>query len=344
MYRCGIVGVSGGRAQGHADAYRLINGGSLVAVSSRQKDKLEAFGDNNAVAGRYTDYEEMFRRERLDVVHVNTPPTLRARVIEAAQRAGVKALLLEKPVGIQCEDYAALRALAKTSVVKVAVNHQLHFHPNRKALQEKVSAGVIGEVRLIDASARLNVAYQGTHMLQAIGAFSQGARARTVFACASGVNGLTETARAHYAPDEMLAHITLETGATAVLRCGLGAPSVRGDVKPSLNKRISVYGTRGQAHWTMWGWSLTDSSGKSQAVEHNYFEQDIRAQAAMTEAMFTWLKDDTKIHPLNLSASLDELEVLLAAYTSVIHRRPVDLPLTPEAGLIDGLRRALTIT
>jgi predicted dehydrogenase len=341
MYRCGIVGVSGGRAQGHADAYGVITRGRLVAVSSRQGEKRDAFAQKYQVAGRYGEYEEMFARERLDVVHVNTPPTVRGEVIEAAGRHGVKALIIEKPVGIQGEDYTQLRALAARSAVKVAVNHQLHFHPNRMALQERVRQGEIGDVVLIDASARLNMATQGTHMLQGIGAFNRGARATRVFACASGAGGLAESSRAHFAPDEVLAEVTYDSGARAVLRCGLGAPVVKPEMKPSMNKRISVYGTKGQAHWTMWGWRFIGADGKETGGAHDYFEQDVRAQALMTEAMFDWLEDETKVHPLNLNASLDELEILLGAYTSVVERRVVELPLKPGAALIERLRWCL---
>ena len=55
MYRCAIIGVSGNRARGHADAYQQIRRGQLVAVATRQPEKLNAFGDEFNVAARYTD-------------------------------------------------------------------------------------------------------------------------------------------------------------------------------------------------------------------------------------------------------------------------------------------------
>jgi predicted dehydrogenase len=285
----------------------------------------------------------MFARERLDVVHVNTPPTVRAEVIRAAAEAGVKALIIEKPIGLEAEDYLDLRALSRDCPVRVAVNHQLHFHPNRMALQKRVADGQIGQVRLIDASARLNLATQGTHMLQAISAFNPAGRATSVFAAASGANGLAPSARAHYAPDDALAQITYDNAVRATLRCGPSAPAVDPTLKPSLNKRISVYGDKGQAHWTMWGWEIQTSGGAVESGRHDYFEQDPRAQAAMTEAMFDWLGDAGNTHPLCLDNALDELEILLGLYTSVIRKSVVGLPLqNPEPGLIDNLRKCLT--
>jgi predicted dehydrogenase len=59
MYNCAIIGVSGGRARGHAEAYQYIRRGELVAISSRQREGLDAFGERFGITARYTDYREM---------------------------------------------------------------------------------------------------------------------------------------------------------------------------------------------------------------------------------------------------------------------------------------------
>lgn len=348
MYKCAIIGVGGGRANGHAEAYRLIKRGRLVAVSTRRQDKLDDFVAKHGGPKGYTDYRQMFERERPDLVHVNTPPTVRAEVIEAAEQAGVPMLVIEKPIAIQGEDYALLRALAGRVKVKVAINHQLHFHPNRAALQRRVAAGGIGEVRLIDASARLNMATQGTHMLQAIGAFNPGFKqppvGKQVLAQCVGGEGLKPNPRAHYAPDDTLASITYDNGVRAVLQCGPASPEVKGEnPAKAYHKRLSVYGTRGAAHWTMWGWSRTDASGQTTGGSHNYFEQDIQAQAALTEAMFDWHENPgaEHVHPLNLQAALDDMLITLAIYTSAVQRRVVELPFDPPCDLLDKLRQSV---
>ena len=173
MYKCAIVGVGGGRARGHAEAYKHIRRGRLAAVSTRRQEKLDAFGGRYEVEARYASYRELFEREKPDLVHVNTPPNVRLEVFEAADEVGVPALIVEKPVAIQGEDYLAIRRFAARSSVKIAVNHQLHFHPRRAALQNLVRDGAIGDVRFVDASAHLNLAYQGTHVLQSIAAFNR---------------------------------------------------------------------------------------------------------------------------------------------------------------------------
>lgn len=339
MYRCAIVGVSGDRAAGLAEAYRHVRRGQLVAISARTQDKLEAFGERFGVPARYTDYREMFEREQPDLVHVNTPPTVRLEIFEAAEAAGVPAVLVEKPLAVQGEDYVAIRDFALTCKTKIAINHQLHFQPRRQFLQRFVADGKIGAVRFIEASARMNLAYQGTHLLQAIGAFNPAAKPISVFAQASGAQGLQETPKHHYAPDRCLVVVDYDNGVSALLRTGENAPSVV-DGPVHLHKRIAVYGTRGHVQWTMWSWEAT-SDGRLQSGTHDYFEEDALGQAAMTEAMFDWLDDDAQVHPLNIRAALTDFNIILGAYTSALHRLPVDLPVEPERQLIQRLREAL---
>ena len=340
MYRCAIVGVSGGRAKGHAAAYEHIRRGKLVAVSTRDKDNLQAFGETYAIPGRYTDFARMFAREKLDLVHVNTPPPVRLEIMQAANEAGIPALIVEKPIACQGEDYAAIAEFATGAGTKVAVNHQLHFHPRRQYLQKLVRDGGIGEVRFIEASSGMNLAYQGTHALQAIGAFNPEARPVTVFGQLSGAEGLRETPGRHFAPDQSLAAFSFDNGIQAVLRCGENAPRV-GDGPINKHKRIAVYGARGFIQWTMESWETT-VDGRRESGRHEYGQEDVLGQAGLTEAMFDWLEDETREHPLRLELALRDFNAVLGLYMSALHHTVVSLPVVPEQGLIEQMRRKLS--
>ncbi len=339
MYKCAIIGVGPNRSRGLAQAYRHIECGELLAVSARTPEHLAAFADEFCIEKRYADYREMFERERLDLVHVNTPPSVRLEVMEAAEACGVAALIVEKPLAIDGEDYRAIRSFAESSSVKIAINHQLHFQPCRFALQQRVAAGDLGEIRSIDASCGMNLAYQDTHALQAIGAFLPGRTPVQVLAQVSGGDGLKNTPKKHLAPDSALAVIAYDDGIQAHLQSGATAPEV-GREGTHTHKRIAVYGTRGYVHWTMWSWQI-GVDGHIEAGAHEYGSEDILGQAQMTEAMFDWLADDALVHPLNLQSALVDFNIVLGIYASALERRPVDLPCDPAGGLIDRLRAEL---
>ena len=107
MYKSVIIGVGGGRAHGHANAYEYVKKGRVVAVCDLKRGPLDEFGDKYDVSRRYTDYREMFEKEQPELVQVSTPPDVRLEVLEAAEAAGVPAAIVEKPLAIQGEDYVA---------------------------------------------------------------------------------------------------------------------------------------------------------------------------------------------------------------------------------------------
>ena len=256
MYKCAIVAVGGGRANGHADAYAHIERGELAAISTRRREKLDELGEKWGVRARYTDYREMFDKEKPDLVHVNTPPNVRLEVFEAAEAASVPALIVEKPLAIGGEDFRAIESFSKSARTKIAINHQLHFHPRRQALQDTVRSGKIGDVRFIEASCRMNLALQGTHALQAISAFHPDGVPAWAFGQVSGADGLQDTPKKHFAPDECQAIIGYADGLCAHLQSGSHAPKVGDPDRINLHKRIAVYGTRGFVHWTMSSWEV----------------------------------------------------------------------------------------
>jgi predicted dehydrogenase len=340
MYKSVIIGVGGGRAHGHANAYEYVNRGRVAAVCDLRRDAMDEFGDKFDVSARYTDYREMFEKEKPELVQVSTPPNVRLDILEAAEAARVPLAIVEKPLAIQGEDYVALRDfVAGKPKIKVAINHQLQFHPRRQRLQKLVADGAIGDLRFVEASSGMNLAYQGTHSLQAIGAFNP-ATPTTVFGQVAGAEGLQPNIKEHYAPDQSLAAVEYDNGVQATLRCGENAPRVpRGDAIYQ-HKRIAVYGMKGYVHWTMWGWE-TFINGVYENGEHEYPDEDVLAQAAMCDAMFEWLEDDSKVHPLNLDGALVDFNVILALYASSLNHEVVALPYEPEADLVPKLRQAL---
>ncbi len=333
-FRCAFLGC-GGRAQGHAAAYEHITRGEKVALCDLNEERLNAFGDKFGVATRYTDLDKLLAKEKPDLVHLVTDPTLRVPLMTRLADAGVPAVLVEKPICIGAEDYKALRALNARAKTKFAVNHQLRHHPRVLDFLSDVQAGKIGEVRFIDASAVLPMSGQGVHVLDLLFAFNGYAQPKTVFGASSGYDDINGT---HPSPRTAESLITFANGVRAALQAGEGAP-VFVEAPSWGHKRIAVYGTHGFLHWRMYGWERSLPNGEVEKGEQEYADQDVLGQANLTNAMFDWLENDAKVAPTNLTTSLDEWLVILAGYLSTVEARPVDFPYEPPDDLLDRFKQ-----
>ena len=333
-YRCAFLGC-GPRAKGHASAYAHITRGEMVVLCDMNEERLSAFGDEFGVETRYTDLDEMLDKEKPDVVHCVTDPTLRVPLLTKLSEAGVPSVLVEKPVCIAAEDYKALRKLDEETQTKIAVNHQLRHHPMILDFLKDVEDGKIGEVRCIDATARLPMAGQGCHVLDLMFAFNGYAKPKTVFGASSGYDDIGGT---HPSPNSAESLITFENGVRAMLMTGEGAPEF--EEGPSwAHKRIAVYGTHGFIHWRMNGWERSLPNGTVEQGQKAYADEDVIGQANHTNAIFDWLEDDGKPHPCSLTTSLDEWLVILAGYLSTVEARAIEMPFDPPDDLLDQYKR-----
>lgn len=334
-YRSVFLGC-GPRARGHANAYQLITRGEIVALCDMNAQRLNDFGDTFEVKTRYTDLDEMLRREKPDVVHLVTPPTLRVGLMTRLAEAGVPGVIVEKPIAIGADDYKQLRALEARSRTKFVVNHQLRHHPMVLRLLEETAAGKIGQVRFIDASSMLPMAGQGPHVLDLMFAFNGYARPLTVFGASSGYDDINGT---HPSPRTAESLITFENGVRAAFQAGAGAPVF--EEGPSwAHKRIAVYGTHGFFHWRMNAWERSLPDGTVEQGTKSYSEEDVQGQAGLTNALFDWIEDDAKVHPNNLATSLDEWLVILAGYASTVEARPIEMAsFEPADDLLDQFKR-----
>ena len=145
--RAGIVGC-GGISRSHATAHANLEGVALVALCDINSDALNTRADEYGVLNRYTDYEEMFAREGLDIVSVCTHAPLHAPITIAAAQAGIH-VLCEKPLSVDLENGDRMLAACREAGVHLAVSHQFRFSPLFRHAKSLIEAGKIGELRSI---------------------------------------------------------------------------------------------------------------------------------------------------------------------------------------------------
>ena len=108
-YRVGIIGTGrmGGLIEdeisansfmspyGHYAAYSSIEQTEVVAIANRSEGRLQKFSERFGLTNTYLDYEEMIKKEDLDIVSVTTPSHARALPIIFAAENGLRGIYAE---------------------------------------------------------------------------------------------------------------------------------------------------------------------------------------------------------------------------------------------------------
>ncbi len=345
MYKCAILGCRG-RARAHARAYANVKGGKLAAICDMKEDLLNGFGDEFDIDVRYTDLDEMLSKEKPDLLHIVTAPVMRGTnerirypLLNQASEHGVPAVVIEKPIAVESEDWRQIYELSKRTKTKIAINTQLNFHPKNLELKQDVSEGKIGAIKFIEASARNPPVDQAPHVLQLVSSYIDNSQPVKVMGQIAGAGNLDS---AQPSPANATGLVTYENGVQTSVAFGPEmAPRVLPETGSSRHKRVCVFGEKGFVHWRFESWERYTPEGGYEGGDLSYGDQNAVAQTNLTEAMFDWLDDESKVHPTNLPQSLAEFNLLLGIYYSGLTNTVIELPFDPPDGLMDMFRERL---
>ena len=155
MLNWGVIG-AGTIARVFCNGMRFSRSGRIAAVASRSRERADALADPFGVAKRYDDYEALLADDEIDAVYVSTIHPAHAEWAIKAAAAG-KHLLVEKPIGMNHLEAAAMIDAAAAHDVFLMEAFMYRCHPQTQRLAELVRDGAIGEVRMI----RAVFSYQG---------------------------------------------------------------------------------------------------------------------------------------------------------------------------------------
>lgn len=340
-YRVAVVG-SGRRSRQHIKAYEFISDAEVVACCAPTPTRREELAADFGIKA-YADAAEMITAERPDMVHLVTWPDTRVELMTLVSDKRVPLCTVEKPIATGVVDWRALGKLSAQTETKFAVCHQLRWHTDLARCRQTIVDGTLGDVRFLDMSAGMNIAGQGTHILNYGRSLIGDPNVVRVFGSASGWD--TGDVR-HPAPATTQAYVTFDNGVRGIWTSGGVSPRAGDPATIWQHVRVAAYADRGRVNFEEFGtWEIVtpirverSTFGDLEIWQH----ANLNAQAAFHRAMFDWLTDDTRAPGTSLDQSLHEWKVVLALYTSALQRRPVDLEgFEPDDRLFHDLAAAL---
>jgi predicted dehydrogenase len=176
MYRAAIIGCGRiaslleqdprrSKPHTHAGWYRAHPAVELVAGSDIDERRLARFGSDWGIPANrlYTDYREMLREQRPDIVSVAAFAPERLEMCLAAIDAGARGLWVEKAVACSLAEADRLQAAAAAHGVSVIVDHPRRTDSRYRAVREIIEAGRLGPLETVHAVFSGGLIHTGTH-------------------------------------------------------------------------------------------------------------------------------------------------------------------------------------
>jgi predicted dehydrogenase len=147
--RWGILS-TGSIADSFVFGLRVCPDAEVAAVGSRTADAAERFGVRHGIPRRHPSYEALAADPDVDVIYIGTPHNLHCENTLMCLEAG-KPVLCEKPFALNAGQSERMIALARSRGLFLMEAMWMRFIPAIRELRRLLSAGVIGDVGMMEA-------------------------------------------------------------------------------------------------------------------------------------------------------------------------------------------------
>jgi predicted dehydrogenase len=341
VFRSVFVGC-GPRAKRHAEAYRHVRSFRSLAAADLDAARLNAFADAFGLPARYGDFRAMLAEQRPDLVHCVTQPSFRVEPVEACAEAGVRAIILEKPLANTLADAQRIRDIAHRTGIKVIVNTQRRYYASWHAACAPIRDGRAGAVRSVRVWSNPSIACVGSHMIDLVQSLLGDVEPDSVWATATDAEDYHTN---HPGPASVLARLIYSGSGSRVVvnldlsKHGVGTPGCPGFW---MSGGVEIVAERGFVRWTDTnGWTAVVDGQPTLSGSTNFVADDALGQAAFTEAIADWLRDESKPHGNRLETALRVYGIVAAIIQSAARGRHVSFGQEPIEDCWQELRQKL---
>jgi predicted dehydrogenase len=333
-FRIAIVG-TGGIANSHARAVQAQGErAQLVAGVDVDLGRAKEFAAKWDVPAVYSSLGDLLAADRVDLVHICTPPGSHAPLIKEALAANVD-VLVEKPPTLTLDEVDELLEAEAASTARVACVFQHRFGSGAVRLRQLLSDGVLGRplVALCNTvwfrdDAYFAVPWRGTFDVEGGGpTMGHGIHQYDLLLSTLGpwqkVTALAaRQARPTQTEDVSLAMVTFENGAVASIVNSLVSPrqtsQLRFDCTNATVELEHLYGYQNP------NWTITPAPGHEEVADawSNDLPDIPSGHAAQLTTILDALDAGTE-PPVTLANARDTMELAAAIYASAFTDKPI---------------------
>lgn len=137
-------------ADGHISEIKKIKTAQIVAVCDLEILMAEQAAIRYEIPGFYSDFEEMLKQEKPDVVHIATPPSSHVNLVKLAVDYDCH-VYLEKPIAPTHEDGEEILRYVKEKGKKFTIGWNYYFDPPALRIRELAEQNELGEIVHVDS-------------------------------------------------------------------------------------------------------------------------------------------------------------------------------------------------
>jgi len=340
-YRAAIFGL-GKIARAHLHGYRSAENAErikVIAGADPMEEARKQFTQEYGIDRMYSDYRELLKEEKPDIVSICTWPPLHVEMVEESVKAKVKGIVCEKPMSVDLSEADRMVNSAKEGNVVLIVGHQRRLHPRYVRACELIKEGAIGKLVQVTAFCGGDLLTDGTHSVDLVRFMNNDVPVAWVIgnidlrdrgdidpsAQTFGLQKWNETRTRYGHP--------VETGASAVIHFSNG---VRGTLEGGICSRPGY-----QKMWIYGSEGLMEISGDQPVAGEPPLRVITRTNSdwivpelpqvnpiAREISLLLESIETGKLHPLDGTSARATQEILMAVFESARKRARIELPLT----------------
>ncbi|MCY3938631.1 MAG: Gfo/Idh/MocA family oxidoreductase [Chloroflexi bacterium] len=312
-----IVGC-GNRSVEHMNAVDAVAGLEIASGADAQEAGRARFAERYD-APVFDKFANLLAASVPDVAAICTMEYPRYELTMQAIKAGVRAIVLEKPMARTVMEAREMVAAAESRGNHLIVCHQMRFSDEFVSAKWALDRSAIGTPYLYRATSFGHLMEQGPHMVDMVLWLAGDPEVEWVMGQIADVESGRSTV--HPAPAFVLGYVTFVNGARAIFECGRSFQrAVELPDQTWLQKRVQVLGTDGMID------SIVAHHCKIMSPSQGNWKTLAEGAASWnraTDAFYEELRDviyDGGVHRNNGAASLRGFEIIHSIYAAALAR------------------------
>lgn len=140
-----IIGANGSAYKRTIPALKDSDICKVIAIQSRNEEKLKSICEEYNIDNYYTDVEKMLDNEQFDLIYIANPPFLHKDTIEKCIKTN-KPIICEKPLARDYNESLEIKELLKEYKQPIMVAHHMRHQKAFSELKNIINEGQIGNI------------------------------------------------------------------------------------------------------------------------------------------------------------------------------------------------------